>query len=530
VLSWSLADLLEEIGVPREGGRAAAELNFDRAAPGKRHPRIRAIPDSGCGALCAPLREAPRVTRMSVQAPKRPNLDSVTTINRDGSHHFLHTADVSGRWTTARRLLGVILIAIYVALPWIPINGSPALFFDVEQRRFHVFGLTLVPQDLWVMFFGVTGLGFSLFFLTSLLGRLWCGWACPYTVFLDHVFRRIERWTEGDAVARRRLGAAPWTASKIARRVAKHSLYVLCSTLIAHVFLSYFVSLRRLYEHMQEGPLSHATAFGIVVFLTLVLWFCFGWFREQFCIIMCPYGRLQSALTDDDTVIIGYDEKRGEPRGAPGKTTGDCIDCRRCVNVCPTGIDIRNGLQLECIGCAACIDACDDIMTKIRRPKGLVRYDSLNGLTGKKRRILRPRVMAYTLLGVLGLTAFGIAGWKHARPFTADFTRMRGQPFYADTVSVRNHYQVRFHNKRNQPARFTLHLSSAPEGFSLSGADVPIEVPPLGEITRPAIVVAFTSAYRGPENLTVEVHAEPGGVILKYDMRFLGPGPLSTRQ
>jgi cytochrome c oxidase accessory protein FixG len=465
---------------------------------------------------------------MPVPVQKRPNLDSVTTINQDGSRFFLHTADVSGKWTTWRRIFGAILIAIYVALPWIPINGSPALFFDVEQRRFHVFGLTLVPQDLWVMFFGVTGLGFTLFFVTALLGRLWCGWACPYTVFLDHVFRRIERWTEGDAVARRKLDAAPWSAGKIARRGTKHLLYAICATLIAHVFLSYFVSIPRLYEHMHEGPLAHATSFGIVAALTLTLWFCFGWFREQFCVIMCPYGRLQGALTDDDTINVGYDEKRGEPRGAKGRATGDCIDCRRCVNVCPTGIDIRNGLQLECIGCAACIDACDDIMTKIGRPKGLVRYDSLNGLTGKKRRFIRPRVIAYTVLGALGLIAFAVAGWRQARPFTADFTRMRGQPFYTDTNAVRNHYQVRFYNKRNQPARFTLHLSGAPEGYSLSGADTPIEVPPRGEITRPAIVVAPTAAYRGATDLRIEVHAEPGGVVLRHDMRFLGPEPSTS--
>ena len=464
---------------------------------------------------------------MPVPVQKRPNLDSVTTINQDGSRFFLHTADVSGKWTTARRIFGAILIAIYIALPWIPINGSPALFFDVEQRRFHVFGLTLVPQDLWVMFFGVTGLGFTLFFVTALLGRLWCGWACPYTVFLDHVFRRIERWTEGDAVARRKLDAAPWTSGKIARRGTKHLLYAICATLIAHVFLSYFVSIPRLYEHMHEGPLAHATSFGIVAFLTLVLWFCFGWFREQFCVIMCPYGRLQSALTDDDTVNIGYDEKRGEPRGAKGKAKGDCIDCRRCVNVCPTGIDIRNGLQLECIGCAACIDACDDIMTRIGRPKGLVRYDSLNGLTGKKRRFIRPRVIAYTLLGALGLIAFAIAGWRQARPFTADFTRMRGQPFYADATAVRNHYQVRFHNKRNQPARFTLHLSGAPDGYTLSGADAAVEVPPHGEVTRPAIVVSPTASYRGATDLSIEVRAEPGGVVLRHEMRFLGPEPSS---
>src|ERR1035437_1388414 len=241
-----------------------------------------------------------------MDAPKKPNLDSVTTINDDGSRYFLHPADVRGRWVTARRLVGLVLIAICVLLPWIPINGHPAVFLDVEQRMFHLFGLTLVPQDLWVMFFAITGLGFTLFVATSLLGRVWCGWACPYTVFLDHVYRRIERWIEGDAIARRALDREPWHAVKIFKRVLKHLLFVIVAALIAHVFLSYFVSLRRLYGYMHEGPLQHATAFGIIAFLTLVLWFCFGYFREQFCIIMCPYGRLQGALIDDDTINVGY--------------------------------------------------------------------------------------------------------------------------------------------------------------------------------------------------------------------------------
>lgn len=460
---------------------------------------------------------------MAAESRKQPNLDSVTTINRDGSHYYLHTADVKGKWTTARRVVALLLISIYVLLPWVQINGSPALFLDVENRQFHVFGLTLVPQDLWVMFFGITGLGFTLFFVTALLGRLWCGWACPYTVFLDHVFRRIERWTEGDAVARRRMDAAPWSMGKAVRRGIKHALYLLCSALIAHVFLSYFISIPRFYEHMQEGPLAHATSFGIVLFLTLSLWFCFGWFREQFCVIMCPYGRLQSALTDDDTVVIGYDEKRGEPRGAKGKADGACIDCRRCVNVCPTGIDIRNGLQLECIGCAACIDACDDVMTLVGRPKGLVRYDSLKGLQGKKRRILRPRVLAYTLLGLLGLTAFTITAWRQAKPFTADFSRMRGQPYYADRSTVRNHYQVRVHNKRNQPARFTLHLRDAPAGFTLSGDGEAVEIPPRGEAGKPAIILVPQANYDGPATLILEARVQPGDVILTHELRFLGP-------
>jgi cytochrome c oxidase accessory protein FixG len=214
-----------------------------------------------------------------MSAPKKPNLVSVTTINDDGSRYFLHPSDVSGKWVLARRAVGLLLIAIYVLLPWIPINGNPAVFLDVENRQFHLVGLTLVPQDLWVMFFAVSGLGFSLFFLTALLGRIWCGWACPYTVFLDHVYRRIERWIEGDAQARKALDNAPWTAGKAFKRVFKHLLYVGVAALIAHVFLSYFVSLKRLYSFMQAGPLEHATAFGIVAFLTLVLWFCFGYFR-----------------------------------------------------------------------------------------------------------------------------------------------------------------------------------------------------------------------------------------------------------
>ncbi len=464
---------------------------------------------------------------MAGTSQKKPNLDSVTTINEDGSRYFLHPSDVRGQWTVWRRVFGFLLIGIYVALPWIQINGAPAVFFDVEYRRFHFFGLTLVPQDLWVMFFCITGLGFSLFFVTALLGRLWCGWTCPYTVFLDHIFRRIERWIEGDAQERKKLAAAPWTGGKIAKRLLKHALYALCATLIAHVFLSYFVSMERLYSFMDEGPLAHATAFGIVAFLTLVLWFCFGYFREQFCIIMCPYGRIQSALTDDDTVIIGYDEGRGEPRGPKGKSEGDCIDCKRCVTVCPTGIDIRNGLQMECIGCAACIDACDEIMTKVGRPTGLVRYDSMNGLSGQKRRFIRPRIIAYTALCLLGLGAFAFTASRKARPYNAAFKKvaMAGKPFQADAVGVRNFYELRFLNKRNQAATFRVTLADAPEGYVLSGSDQAVSVKAQGELTRQFVVIAPTDIYTGRTSVTLRVTADPGDVEIDQTITFLGPNP-----
>lgn len=466
---------------------------------------------------------------MSNEAPKRPNLDSVTTINSDGSHYVLHPADVKGRFTTMRRIFGIILLAVYVLLPWIPINGAPALFLDVENRRFHVMGITLVTQDLWVMFFAITGLGFGLFCITSLLGRLWCGWACPYTVFLEHVFRRIERLVDGDGPARKKLDAAPWTINKTVRRIIKQTLYVIAAGMIAHVFMSYFVSLSRLYSYVKEGPMAHATVFTFVTVLTGILWFCFSMFREQFCVLMCPYGRLQSALTDDDTIIIGYDETRGEPRGPKGKTEGSCVDCRRCINVCPTGIDIRNGLQLECIGCAACIDACDEIMDKIDQPRGLIRYDSLNGLTRKKRRILRPRIYAYAALAMLGLTVLTVVASTRARPYTAEFTRMRGAPYYMDGSMVRNHFQFRVLNKRNQPATIKLSLLNAPAGFALSGADETITIPALGETKRTAVVIVPNASYEGATDIQFRIQANPGDVVFEETVRFLGPDPRTLK-
>jgi len=459
---------------------------------------------------------------------KQPNLDTVTTINNDGSRYVLHPADVHGKWVTLRRWVGALLIGIYVLLPWIPINGNPAVFLDVENRMFHLFGLTLIPQDLWVMFFAVTGFGFALFFGTALLGRIWCGWACPYTVFLENTYRRVERWIDGDAPARRALDDAPLTTSKVVKRIAKHSAYFLISALIAHVFLSYFVSLQRLYGLMQDGPLQHATAFGVVSTLTLVLWFCFGYFREQFCIIMCPYGRLQSALTDDDTINVGYDEIRGEPRGAKGKTEGACIDCHRCVQVCPTGIDIRNGLQLECIGCTACIDACDDIMKKVKQPTGLIRYDSFNGFAGKGKRFFRPRIFVYTALAALGLTALiGVASFK-ARPFNATISRVGGAGFYSDATAVRNIYKLRVQNKRNQPATITIRLGDlTPDGYELSGEQQTFTIAAKQELTRTCVVYAPLDAYQGVSDINLEIHANPGDTTLKKTVRFLGPNPQS---
>jgi len=456
--------------------------------------------------------------------PRAPSLDSVTTINTDGSRLFIHPADVSGWFTLARRIAGVALIAFYAVLPWIQINGNPAAFFDVAHRQFHLVGLTFAPQDLWLVFFLITGLGFSLFLVTALLGRVWCGWACPQTVFLDHVFRRIERWIDGDAVARRALEAAPWTPGKAVRRVLKHTLYLALSLAIAHVFLSYFVSLPGLYQMARQSPLQHWEPFLFVMVLSGLLYFNFAWFREQFCIVLCPYGRLQSALTDENSVVIGYDHQRGEPRGkASDPASGDCIDCRRCIQVCPTGIDIRQGLQLECIACSNCIDACDAIMTKLDRPKGLVRYASFNTFAGKSSRMLRPRILVYAALLALGTVAFAVA-LTRVRPYTASVLRMPGAPFYEDATAVRNQFMVRILNKRTHPVAFTLTASAdALPSLVAAGIEAPFEVPALGEIQRPLIVTVPRADWRGQTALQVRLLPQGGRRPELRVLPLLGP-------
>jgi len=480
---------------------------------------------------------------MAALKPNLPQRDSVTTIRDDGSRPFLFPADAHGRFATARRWSALGLIAFYLSLPWIKINGYPAVFLDVAERRFHLFGVTLAAQDLWLLFFVITGLGFSLFFITALLGRVWCGWACPHTVFLDHVYRRIERFVEGDAVARRALEQAPLSGGKIARRVVKHTLYVLVSAIIAHLFLAYFVSLPEVWSMVSAAPTDHWGAFAFMMIATGILYFNFAWFREQLCIVICPYGRLQSVLIDDHSLVIGYDSKRGEPRGKlvparqepasgiaavaglPGEAQtkpGDCVDCNRCVNVCPTGIDIRQGLQMECVGCTACIDACDDVMTRVGRPRGLIRYDSQKAFTGGSTRWLRPRTILY---GVLLLIGASVATWALSSVKPANFlvTRMTGAPYIVDETTVRNQYMVRIVNKRNQPARFALELTGEPDGLRQSGFDGTVEVPALGEIVQPLILQQPRERYTGPFHFDVVVRDASRSFQLTRGVEFVGP-------
>ncbi len=455
--------------------------------------------------------------------PKAPSIESVTTINEDGSRYFVHPADVRGFYTWARQGVALALIAVYILLPIIHINGQPAVFLDIFHRRLHLFGLTLMFQDLWLLFFLVTGLAFGLFVITSIAGRIWCGWACPETVFLDQIFRRVERWIDGDALARRKLEDAPWTGSKIAKRVLKHGIFFVLSALIAHMFLAYFVSIPSLYDMMRHAPAQNWGTFVFVFALTGILYFNFAWFREQFCIIMCPYGRLQSVLIDDNSIVVGYDTVRGEPRGKPSPEHGDCIDCRRCVQVCPTGIDIRQGLQLECIACTACIDACDEVMVKLHRPKGLIRHDSMNALTGRAAKFWRPRLFIYIALGLVGTVAFAFAT-QQVKPVIMSVLRMQGAPYFRDEHDIRNNFLVRLANKRAETHEYQVSVESPVPALTSTGLSAhKLTLGPGEEAQEPLIMTVPDREFRGNFDVKVQVRGQSGEIEDERAVPFLGP-------
>jgi cytochrome c oxidase accessory protein FixG len=452
-----------------------------------------------------------------------PVLDEPTgSLRKDGSREAIHPADVRGRFTRLRHALFVVLIAVYVALPFVQVGGRPAVFLDVPKRLFFLFGASFNAQDFWLVFFLLTAVGFGLFLATTLAGRVWCGYACPQTVYLEGVYRRIERWLEGPRQVRLRRNRGPLTVGKVSRKTLKHALFVLVSVVLSHFFLSYFVSLPSLWQMMHASPAEHPVAFGWMLGTSVVLYLNFAWFREQLCLVVCPYGRLQSLLTDSDTLGIGYDTGRGEPRGKlKDPSAGDCIDCSRCVVVCPTGIDIRNGLQLDCIGCAACVDACDEVMTKVGRPRGLVRYDSQRGLEGEGRRILRPRLALYAALGVVGLVVATFAFRSHA-PYEANLLRMPGPPYVVEGDRVRNGLQIHLVNKRDEEVQ--VRIEPIPdERLTHLGSARTVRLRPLADMHVPLFVTAPRSP--SPNGHPVRIRVEPTGATAReLSAPFLAPG------
>ncbi len=383
--------------------------------------------------------------------------DSIATINKEGKRAWLFPKKPSGKFYKYRKYVSYVLLAILFLSPFIKVGGNQFLMFNVLERRFNIFGFPFWPQDfhLFVIMM-LIGVVFVIFF-TVAFGRIFCGWMCPQTIFMEMVFRRIEYWIDGDRGKQIRLDKMPWNAEKIRKRVLKWFIFFIISFLIANVFLAYLIGSDRLIQYILDGPLNHVSTLISLLIFTGVFYFVFAWFREQVCIIACPYGRLQGVLLDNKSIVVAYDHKRGEKEAGRAKfrknedraTTGkgDCIDCFQCVHVCPTGIDIRNGTQLECVNCTACIDACDHMMESVNLPKGLIRYASEDNIEKKAKFTFSPRLKGYTVVLFI-LTSVFIGMLFLRNDVEARVLRLPGQLYEhkADNI-ISNVYTFKLVNK-----------------------------------------------------------------------------------
>ena len=439
----------------------------------------------------------------------------------------IHTRSFTGRFRNLRLLGAGLLFLLFFGTAWIDWNGRQAVLWDLENRQFHIFGATFWPQDFILLSAILIIAAFGLFFITVLAGRVWCGYACPQSVW-TWIFMRVEQITEGDRSQRIKLDAAPWSLQKLARRSAKHGLWLAVSLVTALAFVGYFTPVRQLTVDLATFEVGATTAFW-VLFFTAATYINAGWLREKVCRDMCPYSRFQSVMFDSDTLVISYDAARGEPRGPRRKDAdykaeglGDCIDCTMCVQVCPTGIDIRDGLQLECIGCGACVDACDSIMDKLGYARGLVRYSSENELAGGKTHWLRPRLVGYAAMLAVMIGAFA---WALAeRPLISlDVTRDRGLFRENALGQIENIYSLKIINKTQQPRSYAISLVE-PGDFELHGPRT-LNLAP-GEIRDLPVSVALTATHNaaGPQTLHFEVRDQAdAGSRVSTKSTFLAP-------
>ncbi|MCB1049173.1 MAG: cytochrome c oxidase accessory protein CcoG [Acidobacteria bacterium] len=454
----------------------------------------------------------------------KPVKERVTTIGDRGKRFWLYPAAFHGDWVKRRRWVAYCLILIFFLLPWTKVGGHQTILLDVAERKFAFFGFTLWPQDTFIFWFFALGSVVSIFFITAQWGRLWCGWACPQTVFLEHIFRRIETWVEGSATHRKKLDEGPWTGEKIRKKLTKWFLFLIVSSHFANTVLCYFVGTDQVLHMTFQPPTQNWPWFTFMLFFNALFFLDFAWFREQFCIIACPYGRFQSVLLDKESMIVGYDTNRGEPRGVLRKnqerTQGDCIDCKRCVAVCPTGIDIRMGLQMECINCTACMDACDEIMTKVEKPKGLIRYTSIAELEGRARKFIRPRTVLYGL--ILGL-AFSVGAilFSAKSDVIVRFLRPKGTTFTQTQDKITNLFQVKAVNKSAQPVVLTFKTEA---GIELVSPHSPWQVDAQQTATSSLFISVSPDLFPGRGTWTVPIQVWSGSKqINEIKISLLGP-------
>jgi cytochrome c oxidase accessory protein FixG len=459
--------------------------------------------------------------------------DHLSTADQAGRRRWLYPKKPSGRYYRWRTGVSYVLLAIMFIGPFVRIDGNPLLLFNIVERRFSILGQIFWPHD--AIIFALATLLFltGIFVFTAAFGRLWCGWTCPQTLLMEMVFRRIEYWIEGDATAQRALRATPWSRQKIVKKLAKHGIFFGLSFVIGNTLLSYIIGSEQLFRISTDNPAHHLTGLGFMVLFTFVFYAIFARFREQACTFICPYGRLQSTVLDENTVVVAYDYKRGEDRahlrrGQPVEErrrngAGDCIDCFQCVRVCPTGIDIRDGTQMECVNCTACIDACDNIMDRVGRPRGLIRYASLNSIERGETFKVTPRMIGYTAVLVALAVVLGILVFTRSDIQTT-FLRAPGALFQQTPAGdISNLYIVKLVNKTSRDVPVHLRLENVPGKLLLMGGSDELTVPQQ-QLAQTSVLIELAPGILKPGTtpLTIGVYSADKR-LQTIETLFIGP-------
>lgn len=455
--------------------------------------------------------------------------DTIATVDKKGKRIWLFPKMPRGAYHGWRIAVTALLLTIFFAGPFLKIGGQPFLLLNIFERKFVVLGQAFWPQDFVLL--AITLLTFFVFIIlfTVVFGRIWCGWMCPQTLFMEMVFRKIEYWIEGDAPAQRRLNNEPLSAAKIGKKALKHSLFILISVLIAHTAMAYLIGIDQTLDIIRHSPSDHVAGFiGLVVFAG-IFYGVFARFREQACIAVCPYGRLQGVLLTKDSIVVAYDWLRGEPRTKLKKSTeakaksGDCIDCKLCIHVCPTGIDIRNGTQLECVNCTACIDACDEVMVKVNKPKGLIRYASYNSIQNGIVKLITPRVIGYSvvLIALVSLLSFTLLTRSDVE---TNVFKVPGTLYQrSDDGFITNLYNVEFVNKTFEDLNLEVKVESPTEAALVKPDGKPIFVPAEGLLKSVYFIKIPAASITSARTVVFIGVYKEGKRIEKVKVKFIGP-------
>jgi len=457
--------------------------------------------------------------------------DHIATADREGRRQWIYPRKVNGPYYRWRTWFSWLLLVIMFAGPFVTIHGNPLLLMNIVDRKFVVLGQIFWPQDMIIFAIATLVFFIGIVVFTAVFGRVWCGWACPQTVMMEMVFRKIEYAIEGDAPRQREFNQAPWTPGKIARKAFKHGVFFALSFLVGNVLLSYIIGWQSLWQIIVDPPAKHLAGLGFMIAFALLFYGIFARFREQACTFICPYGRFQSVLLDENSIVVAYDHKRGEKRGGLKRQQkfgerrfaglGDCVGCNQCVTVCPTGIDIRNGTQMECVHCTACMDACDTVMTKIGSPRGLIRYASLNGIERGEHLRFTPRLAGYCV--VLTVLAGLLAGMIFTRSdVEATVLRAPGALFQQmPDGHFSNLYTLRVVNKTSRELPVELRLENAGGSLQVMGGS--LLLPPQKLLENSLLVELEPAAMKsGTTPLVIGVYAE-GKKLQTLKTAFIGP-------